>query len=88
MAAQPVGASAVAANQPQLAVLSVSKRFGGVIAIEDVTVAVRHGEILSVIGPNGAGKTSLINMISGFYCPSGGSILLDGCDITTCGPRG
>jgi len=70
----------------QLAVIGVSKRFGGVRAVEDVSVSVRRGEILSVIGPNGAGKTSLLNMVSGFYQPDTGSITLEGRDITRARP--
>ena len=73
-------------EQPQLVVQGVSKRFGGVNAVENVTVAVRRGEILSVIGPNGAGKTSLLNMISGFYRPTSGAIYLEGRDITRLPP--
>ena len=53
-----------------LAVTGVSKRFGGVRAVEDVSISVQRGEIASIIGPNGAGKTSLLNMISGFYRPT------------------
>jgi branched-chain amino acid transport system ATP-binding protein len=70
----------------QLAVSNVSKRFGGVRAVEDVSITVRRGEIASVIGPNGAGKTSLLNMISGFYKPDTGSIVFDGRDITRAKP--
>jgi branched-chain amino acid transport system ATP-binding protein len=70
----------------QLAVTGVSKRFGGVRAVEDVSITVRRGEIASVIGPNGAGKTSLLNMISGFYKPDTGSIVFDGHDITRAKP--
>jgi branched-chain amino acid transport system ATP-binding protein len=60
----------------------VSKRFGGVTAVEDVSIAVQRGAIASIIGPNGAGKTSLLNMISGFYRPDGGSIAFEGTDTT------
>jgi len=66
----------------QLVVESVSKRFGGVTAVEDVSLDVPRGSILSIIGPNGAGKTSLLNMISGFYKPDSGRIVLEGRDIT------
>jgi branched-chain amino acid transport system ATP-binding protein len=66
----------------QLAVNGVSKRFGGVRAVEDVSIAIRSGEIVSIIGPNGAGKTSLLNMISGFYQADTGNIVLEGTDIT------
>jgi branched-chain amino acid transport system ATP-binding protein len=75
-----------AVGEVQLAVVGVSKRFGGVRAVEDVTMSVRKGEVLSVIGPNGAGKTSLLNMISGFYQPDTGSITLEGHDITRSRP--
>lgn len=66
---------------PVLRVAGVSKKFGGVIAVQGVDVDVPKGAILSVIGPNGAGKTSLLNMISGFYRPDTGSVLLDGEDL-------
>ena len=73
MAADRVGAANVSTDQPLLAIAGVSKYFGGVRAVEDVTVSIRRGEIMSVIGPNGAGKTSLLNMISGFYRPTSGT---------------
>ena len=66
----------------QLAVAGVGKRFGGVTAVEDVSIDIPKGRILSIIGPNGAGKTSLLNMISGFYKPDRGRILLEGREIT------
>jgi branched-chain amino acid transport system ATP-binding protein len=70
------------ADETQLAVTGVSKHFGGVRAVESVTLSVRHGGLVSIIGPNGAGKTSLLNMISGFYRPDAGSIVFEGNDIT------
>src|SRR5215475_4412392 len=66
----------------QLVVEGVSKRFGGVVAVQDVSLEVPSGAIVSIIGPNGAGKTSLLNMISGFYKPDSGRIVLEGRDIT------
>jgi branched-chain amino acid transport system ATP-binding protein len=69
-----------------LAATAVSKRFGGVRAVEEVSIAVGRGEIASIIGPNGAGKTSLLNMISGFYQPDTGSINFEGRDITHARP--
>jgi branched-chain amino acid transport system ATP-binding protein len=66
----------------QLVVEGVSKRFGGVVAVQDVSLEVPRGAIVSIIGPNGAGKTSLLNMISGFYKPDTGRVLLEGRDIT------
>src|SRR5882672_757170 len=81
-----VGASAqrLAAREGdnQLVVESVSKRFGGVTAVQDVSLEVPRGSIVSIIGPNGAGKTSLLNMISGFYKPDTGRVVLEGRDIT------
>jgi branched-chain amino acid transport system ATP-binding protein len=70
-----------------LEVRDVSKSFGGVQAVSHVSLDVRPGEILSVIGPNGAGKTSLLNMISGFYHPDSGSIVLEGRDVTDLAPN-
>ena len=66
----------------QLSVADVSKHFGGVVAVDGVSIDVPKGRILSIIGPNGAGKTSLLNMISGFYKPDTGRIVLEGRDIT------
>ncbi|HEY7520973.1 MAG TPA: ABC transporter ATP-binding protein [Methylomirabilota bacterium] len=63
-----------------------SKAFGGVQAVTRVSLDVPRGEIVSVIGPNGAGKTTVLNMISGFYHPDTGRIVLDGRDITDLAP--
>jgi branched-chain amino acid transport system ATP-binding protein len=68
--------------EARLSLQGVSKRFGGVTAVESVSVDVPEGRILSIIGPNGAGKTTLLNMISGFYKPDTGRITLGGVDIT------
>ena len=65
-----------------LEVREVSKSFGGVQAVNRVSVDVNEGDLLSVIGPNGAGKTTLLNMISGFYHPDSGKISLGGDDVT------
>src|SRR5712664_3683048 len=85
-----VGASArrVVAREGdnQLVVEGVSKRFGGVTAVQDVSLDVPTGSILSIIGPNGAGKTSLLNMISGFYRPDSGSITFEGHETTRARP--
>ena len=70
----------------QLEIGEVSKSFGGVLAVNRVSLEVRRGEILSVIGPNGAGKTTLLNMISGFYHPDSGRLALDGKDVTHTAP--
>ncbi len=60
----------------------LTQRFGGVHALEDVTLSVTPGEIRGVIGPNGAGKTTLLNALSGVRRPSGGRLLVFGIDIT------
>ena len=69
-----------------LEVREVSKSFGGVQAVNRVSVDVNEGDLLSVIGPNGAGKTTLLNMISGFYHPDSGKISLRGDDVTHIAP--
>ena len=75
-----------AGSAAQLSIADVSKRFGGVTAVKDVSIDILKGRILSIIGPNGAGKTSLLNMISGFYKPNQGRIVLEGFDITRNSP--
>jgi branched-chain amino acid transport system ATP-binding protein len=70
-----------------LAVEGVSIGFGGVRAIEDVSLQLHAGEVLGLIGPNGAGKTSLLNCISGVYRPDAGRIVLDGHDVTRLRPH-
>ncbi|MGY3484030.1 branched-chain amino acid transport system ATP-binding protein [Bradyrhizobium sp. USDA 4011] len=69
-----------------LAIDNLSKSFGGLQAVTDVSLEVAAGEICSVIGPNGAGKTTLFNMISGVLRPSGGRITFDGIDLSTISP--
>jgi branched-chain amino acid transport system ATP-binding protein len=69
-----------------LEIRDVSKAFGGVQAVNRVSLDVTQGDLVSVIGPNGAGKTTLLNMISGFYHPDRGQILLEGVDATHAPP--
>ncbi|MCC6028610.1 MAG: ABC transporter ATP-binding protein [Candidatus Korarchaeum sp.] len=61
---------------------NITKRFGGLVAVDDVTFSVREREIFGIIGPNGAGKTTLFNVITGFYKPDKGRIIFQGSDIT------
>ena len=65
-----------------LEVDAVTKRFGGFVALSEVSLAVRSGERLGIIGPNGSGKTTLINCICGSLRSDGGSIGFDGIDVT------
>jgi branched-chain amino acid transport system ATP-binding protein len=65
-----------------LAVEELSKRFGGLVAVDKLSFHVDEGEILGIIGPNGAGKTTVLSVISGFYPPSGGKVTFEGKDIT------
>ncbi|UYN97638.1 MAG: ABC transporter ATP-binding protein [Enhydrobacter sp.] len=82
MAGASAQRAAAQTGDNQLVVEGVSKKFGGVTAVQDVSLDVPRGGILSIIGPNGAGKTSLLNMVSGFYKPDTGRIVLEGQDIT------
>jgi branched-chain amino acid transport system ATP-binding protein len=65
-----------------LRVENVSKQFGSLVAVSDVSMTVAPGELRAVIGPNGAGKTTFFNLITGFFPPSAGRIIFDGEDIT------
>jgi branched-chain amino acid transport system ATP-binding protein len=65
-----------------LDIVGISKRFGGLTAVNDVSFTVEAGQICSLIGPNGAGKTTLFNLISAVFRPSAGQILFDGQDLT------
>ena len=69
-----------------LEIKDLSLSFGGIIALANLDMTVREGELHAVIGPNGAGKTSLFNCISGVYCPTSGDILLSGKSITDLKP--
>jgi len=72
---------------PLLEIREVSKYFGGLYALENVSLNIRKVEIVGLIGPNGAGKTTLFNVISGFHKPSKGRILFNGQDITNIKPH-
>lgn len=66
-----------------LATKALTRRFGGLVAINEVDFSIRQGEIVGIIGPNGAGKTTFINLVSGIYFPTSGSVLFDDRDIST-----
>ena len=95
-AAQPTVAAGGAAPGPRaeaadggailLEASGVSKSFGGLRAVRDVSLQVRRGEILGIIGPNGAGKTTLFNVLNGFLRPDAGSLRFEGRDVTGARP--
>jgi ABC-type branched-subunit amino acid transport system ATPase component/MFS family permease len=73
-------------SRPVLEVAHVTKRYGGVVAVDDVSLDLRDGEVLGIIGPNGSGKTTLFDVISGFQPADGGLVRLAGVDITDLSP--
>ena len=70
-----------------LTVRGISKRFGGLLAVDNASLAVPQGAITGLIGPNGAGKTTLFALISGFLEPSAGSVAFEGVDVTQEAPH-
>ena len=70
-----------------LSARNLSVRFGGVLAVNDVSFDVRRGEVFTLIGPNGAGKTTVFNLISRIYAPTGGEITFDGRPLTNVPPH-
>lgn len=70
-----------------LDVKSMTKRFGGLVAVDSVDMTVSKGEIVGLIGPNGAGKTTAFNLISGFLAPDEGTVVFDGNDLVGCKPH-
>jgi ABC-type branched-subunit amino acid transport system ATPase component len=72
---------------PILELQNVTKRFGGLVAVKNVSFAMNEGEILFIIGPNGAGKTTVFNLLSGFFHPNEGTILFQGKDISRLAPH-
>jgi len=72
---------------PLLEVKNLTKSFGGLIAVNNVSFSVDEGEIVGIIGPNGAGKTTLYNLITGYLKPDSGKIIFKGEDITGLSPN-
>jgi branched-chain amino acid transport system ATP-binding protein len=84
--AQPSTATGGGNAPTLLATEQVSKTFGGLVAVNDVSFAIPERSIVSIIGPNGAGKTTFFNMLTGLYKPSVGRIVFDGKDISRTRP--
>jgi len=74
-------------DTPLLQLVGVTKRFGGLAAVNDLSFSLQKGEILGVIGPNGAGKSTMVNIIGGSMPPTSGTILYQGHDITRLPPN-
>lgn len=74
-------------SEPLLKINHLTHRFGGLQALTDINVELTKGEIAGLIGPNGAGKTTVFNLVSGFYVPSEGDIILDGTRINGLKPH-
>ena len=70
-----------------LVVKTLSKHFGGLKAVDEISFTVKRGSVHALIGPNGSGKTTTLNVLSGLYTPTGGSVVLDGQDITHAPPH-
>ncbi len=74
-------------DTPLLCATGISKHFGGLAALSDVSITVRRGEICGLIGPNGAGKTTLFNILTGIYAPDAGELTFDGVRLTGLPPH-
>jgi len=74
-------------EQPILSISGVSKHFGGLRALNNVSFNLPAGEIMGLMGPNGAGKTTLVNVICGFYKPDEGKVKFKGVDVTNAPPH-
>ncbi|MBR6718659.1 MAG: ABC transporter ATP-binding protein [Oscillospiraceae bacterium] len=72
---------------PAIRLQNITKRFGSVVANDNVSLSVQHGQILSILGENGSGKTTLMNMIAGIYYPDHGQIFVDGKEVVIRSPK-
>jgi sulfate-transporting ATPase len=85
--APPEAATPLRTQGVELEVRAISVRFGGVVAVDDVSFTVRPGEVVGLIGPNGAGKTTLLDVVTGFTRQQSGTVLLDGLDVSSWTPE-
>ena len=88
-AEKPIAAAppkSVRAPSPLIETRSVCKNWGALRAVEDVSIAVREGEFVSIVGPNGAGKTTLVNLLTGLLVPTRGEVYFKGANIAGVGP--
>ena len=70
-----------------LGVEHLTRRFGGLVAVDDISFDVQKGEVLSIVGPNGAGKTTVFNLITGIDRADAGSVMFDGQNVTGFAPQ-
>lgn len=74
-------------SEPLLKIEGIIKRFGGLVALNDVTLSIEQGEIYGLIGPNGAGKTTLFNVLTGLYMPDHGTFTFNGLNLFRAKPH-
>ena len=86
-AEQPVTQSEPPSSPPRLEARDVTMRFGGVVALEQASLAARAGEVTCLLGDNGAGKSTLIKVLAGVHPPTEGACLLDGEEVCFRSPR-
>ncbi|HET7252545.1 MAG: ABC transporter ATP-binding protein [Xanthobacteraceae bacterium] len=74
-------------TEPALRLEGLTRRFGGVTAVDNVSVSIPKGEIVGLVGPNGAGKTTLVNLVTGFVPKTAGQVFFEGTDVTRLPPH-
>ena len=82
MAVTDEGVAPAAQRQADIHVEGVTKRFGDMVAVDDLTLSIERGAFYAMLGPSGCGKTTTLRMIGGFEAPTGGRVFLGGEDVT------